>query len=102
MKWLWFVLIFIIGGLIGFFAGTTGGVMVGGITGTEYGVCVAVQVAEEKGILTADQAQELLDESAVHLRTEFKELVEQAKLSEKMPLNAETCQKIKAELIKNN
>ena len=100
MKWLWFLLLFILGGLVGFFVGGTGGAMVGGITGTEFGVCVAVQVAEEKGILTAGQAQELLDESAAHLRTEFKELVESAKLSEKMPLNAETCQKIKAELIK--
>ena len=101
MKWLWFLLVFILGGVVGFFAGSTGGMMAGGIAGTEFGVCVAVQVAEEKGLLTAGQAQELLGESAAQLRTEFKELVEHAKLSEKIPLNAETCQKIKAELIKD-
>ena len=101
MKWLWFVLVFILGGLAGFFVGGTGGAMVGGITGTEFGVCVAVQVAEEKGLLTADKAQALLDESAAHLRTQFKDLVEHANLSEEMPLNAETCQKIKAELTRD-
>jgi hypothetical protein len=98
MKWLWFVLVFIIGGLVGMFLGGAGGMMAGSVTGTEFGVCTAVAVAEQKGILTADQAETLLGETAAHLRTEFKELVDKAGLSEKMPLNAETCQRLKAEV----
>lgn len=98
MKWLWFVLVFILGGVAGLFLGGAGGMMAGSITGTEFGVCAAVKVAEERGILSPDQAQELLGETAAHLRTEFKELVEKADLSEKMPLNAETCQKLMTEI----
>jgi hypothetical protein len=97
MKWFWMILVFIVGGIAGFFFGGTGGMMAGGIAGTEFGACVAVKVAEDKGILSASQAQALLGETAAHLRTEFKDLVEKAKLSEKMPLNNETCQKLIAE-----
>jgi hypothetical protein len=39
-----------------------------------------------------------LGETAAHLRAEFKDLVEKAELSEKMPLNTETCQKLIAEI----
>jgi hypothetical protein len=98
MKWFWMILVFIIGGIGGFFLGGAGGMMAGGITGTEFGACVAVEVAQDKGILSASQAQELLGQTAAHLRTEFEDLVEKAKLSEKMPLNAETCQKLIAEI----
>ncbi len=98
MKWFWMILVFIIGGIAGLFFGGAGGMMAGGIAGTEFGACVAVKVAQEKGILSESQAQELLGETAGHLRTEFKDLVEKAKLSEKMPLNAETCQKLIAEV----
>ena len=98
MKWFWMILVFIIGGIAGFLVGGAGGMMAGGITGTEFGACVAVKVAEDKGILSERQAQELLGETAAHLRTEFKDLVEKAKLSEKMPLNTETCQRLIAEM----
>ena len=98
MKWFWMLLVFIIGGIAGLFFGGAGGMMAGGIAGTEFGACVAVKVAQEKGILSESQARELLGETAAHLRTEFKELVEKAKLSEKMPLNTETCQKLIAEV----
>jgi hypothetical protein len=98
MKWLWFVLVFILGGLVGMFLGGAGGMMAGSVTGTEFGVCATVDVAEQKGILTAEQAETLLGETAAHLRTEFKELVEKTGISEKMPLNAETCQKLQAEV----
>lgn len=98
MRWLWFVLVFILGGVVGLFFGGAGGMMAGSITGTEFGVCAAVQVAEEEGVLTPGQAQDLLGKTATYLRTEFKELVEKAKLSEKMPLNDETCQKLMAEI----
>ena len=97
MKWFWMILVFIVGGIAGFFFGGTGGMMAGGIAGTEFGACVAVKVAEDKGILSADQAQTLLGETAAHLRSEFKDLVDKAKLSEKMPLNNETCQKLIAQ-----
>jgi len=98
MKWFWMIVIFVVGGIAGLFFGGAGGMMAGGIAGTEFGACVAVKVAQEKGILSEGQAQELLGETAAHLRTEFKELVEKAKLSEKMPLNTETCQKLIAEV----
>jgi hypothetical protein len=98
MKWFWMILVFLVGGIAGFFFGGAGGMMAGGIAGTEFGACVAVKVAEDRGILSQSQAQELLGETAAHLRTEFKELVEKAKLSEKMPLNSETCQKLMAEI----
>jgi hypothetical protein len=99
MKWLWFLLVFILGGLVGVFVGGAVGMMAGGITGTEFGVCAAVDVAEKKGILSADQAQALLADTAAHLRSEFKELVEKSKISEKMPLNSETCQKMMSEVM---
>ncbi len=98
MKWFWMLLVFIVGGIVGFLAGGSGGMMAGGIAGTEFGACVAVKVAEDKGILSQAQAQTLLSETAAHLRTEFKELVEKAELSEKMPLNEETCQKLMTEI----
>ena len=98
MKWFWMLLVFILGGLAGLFLGGSGGMLAGSITGTEFGVCAAVKVAEEKGLLSEDQAQQLLGETAAHLRTEFKELVEKAKLSERMPLNTETCQKLLSEM----
>jgi uncharacterized membrane protein (UPF0136 family) len=98
MKALWYVLVFVIGGIIGFVAGGIGGgtvgMMAGTIGGTEFGVCTALKVAEDKGILTAEQTQRLLDDTAAHLRTEFKDLVEKAEISEKIPLNAETCEKL--------
>jgi hypothetical protein len=97
MKWFWMILVFILGGVAGFFFGGAGGMMAGGIAGTEFGACVAVKVAEDRGILSASQAQTLLGETAAHLRTEFRDLVEKTKLSEKMPLNNETCQKLIAE-----
>jgi hypothetical protein len=97
MKWLWMVLVFVIGGALGFFLGGAGGMMAGGIAGTEFGACVAVKVAEEKGLLSQSQAGTLLEETAAHLRTEFEELVEKAKLSEHMPLNTQTCEKLMAE-----
>jgi hypothetical protein len=81
MKWFWMIVVFIVGGIAGLFFGGAGGMMAGGIAGTEFGACVAVKVAQEKGILSEGQAQELLGETAAHLRTEFKELVEKAKLS---------------------
>ena len=98
MKWLWFVLVFLLGGVAGFFVGGTGGMMAGGIAGTEFGVCAAVKVAGDRGLLSQDQAEKLLGETASHLRSEFSELVEKAKLSEKMPLNTETCQKLLTEI----
>jgi hypothetical protein len=98
MKWFWIILVFLLGGIVGFILGGSGGMMAGGIAGTEFGACVAVKVAEDKGILSASQAQTLLGETATHLRTEFKTLVEKAGLSEKMPLNEETCQKLIAEI----
>jgi hypothetical protein len=52
MKWFWMILIFIIGGIAGFFFGGAGGMMAGGIAGTEFGACVAVKVAEDRGILS--------------------------------------------------
>ena len=76
MKWLWFVLVFLLGGVAGFFVGGTGGMMAGGIAGTEFGVCAAVKVAGDRGLLSQDQAQKLLGETASHLRSEFSELVE--------------------------
>ncbi len=102
MKVLWYVLVFVLGGAVGFIAGGIGGgtvgMMAGGIGGTEFGVCTALQVAQEKGILTAEQQQQLLEDTAAHLRTEFKDLVEKAHLSEKLPLNAETCEKLISEV----
>ncbi len=102
MKAVWYILVFIVGGVIGFFVGGVGGgaagFMAGGIGGTEFGVCTTVQVAQDKGILTADQQQQLLDDTAAYLRTEFKELVDDTDLSDKAPLNAETCEKIKNEI----
>jgi hypothetical protein len=106
MKVLLYILVFVIGGIIGFVAGGIGGgtigMMAGGIGGTELGVCTAVQVAEDKGILTAEQSQQLLAETASHLRTEYKDLVEKGNLSETMPLNAETCEKIMSEVKANS
>ena len=78
------------------------GMIAGGIGGTELGVCTTVQVAQDKGIVTAEQQQQLLDDSAAYLRTEFKQLVDETELSEKMPLNAETCEKIKNEVKANS
>jgi len=98
MKWFWMILVFIIGGIAGLFLGGAGGMLAGSITGTEFGACVAVKVAEDSGILSQSQAEELLGETATHLRTEFKEIVEKAQLSEKMPLNTETCQKLMDEM----
>ena len=98
MKWFWLVLVFVLGGLAGFFLGGAGGMMAGGIAGTEFGVCASVKVAEERGLLSHDQAQDLLSETAAHLRSEFSELVEKANLSENMPLNTETCQKLLADV----
>jgi hypothetical protein len=98
MRWLWFVLVFLLGGLVGVFFGGAGGMMAGSVTGTEFGVCATVDVAEKQGILTPEEAQMLLGETASHLRSEFKELVDKAGLSEKLPLNAETCEKLKAEI----
>jgi hypothetical protein len=94
MKWFWMILVFIIGGIAGLFLGSAGGMLAGSITGTEFGACVAVKVAEDRGILSKNKAEELLGETAAHLRTEFKEIVDKAQLSEKMPLNTETCQKL--------
>ena len=98
MKGFWMLLIFLLGGVAGFFLGGSGGMLAGGITGTEFGVCATVKVAEDKGLLSEAQAQDLLGETAAHLRTEFKALVEKAKLSERMPLNTETCQKLLSEI----
>ena len=98
MKWLLMIVLFILGGVAGFFLGGAGGMMAGGIAGTEFGACVAVKVAEDTGILDKAQAQTLLGETAAHLRTEFKELVEKTELSDKMPLNEATCQKLMAEI----
>lgn len=98
MKWFWLVLVFVLGGLAGFFLGGAGGMMAGGIAGTEFGVCAAVQVAEDRGLLSQSQAQDLLNETAAHLRTEFSELVEKANLTENMPLNTETCGKLLADV----
>jgi hypothetical protein len=102
MKALWYVLVFVLGGAIGFVVGGIGGgtvgMMAGGIGGTEFGVCTALQVGQDKGILTAEQQQQLLEATRGHLRTEFKDLVQKAKLSEKLPLNADTCRKLIAEV----
>lgn len=102
MKALWYILVFVVGGGIGFVAGGIGGgtvgMMAGSIGGTEFGVCTALDVAEDKGVVTTEQHKQLLQETAVFLRTEFKDLVDKAELSGKMPLNAETCEKLKADL----
>lgn len=101
MKAVWYILVFVIGGIVGLAVGGIGGgtvgMMAGGIGGTELGVCTTVQVAEDKGILNAEEGRQLLEETASHLRTEFKELVEKSDISEKLPLNAETCEKIMSE-----
>ena len=102
MKVLWYVLVLLLGGVAGFVAGGFGGasvgMMAGGIGGTEFGVCSALKVARDQGLLTADQQQQLLDATASHLRTEFADLVAKAELSEKMPLNAATCEKLLKEI----
>lgn len=102
MKALWYILVLLIGGVIGFvvggLAGGGVGMLAGGIGGTELGVCTTLQVAQENGILTADQQQQLLADTAAYLRAEFPELVERANLSETMPLNAETCEKMMTEM----
>ena len=106
MKALWYVLVFVLGGAIGVFVGGIGGgtlgvatgMLAGGVTGTELGVCTAIEVAKREGLLTAAQQQGLLEATASHLRTEFKDLVEQANLSESLPLDAETCKKLMADM----
>ncbi len=102
MKALWYSLVFLIGGGLGFvLGGSVGGGMgmvAGGTIGTEFGVCSAVRVAEQQGILSSEPSQQLLEATAAHLRTEFKEVVERANLSEKLPLNAATCEKLMTEV----
>ena len=106
MKAVWYILTFVVGGVVGLVIGGVGGgtvgMMAGGIGGTELGVCTTVQVAQDKGILDAEQQQRLLEETATYLRTEFKELVDKTGLSEEIPLNAETCEKIKGEIKANS
>ncbi|MGF1562648.1 MAG: hypothetical protein ACFB3T_10775 [Geminicoccaceae bacterium] len=98
MKYLFYLLLVVLGGGIGFFLGGSGGMLAGSVAGTEFGVCTAVQVAENEGLLDAAQSATLLEQTAAHLRSEFAELVERANLSENMPLNSDTCTTLMARM----
>lgn len=103
MKFLAYLLVFVIGGAVGFFVGEIrGGVATSAVAaaaGADIGVCTAVKVANDKGMLTPEQQNALLAATAVELRTEVKDLDKVSKLfsgetvSEGIDIDAEACAK---------
>ena len=90
MKFLLYVLVFIVGGAIGFFVGGASSVATG-LTGTALGVCSAAKVAVQQGMLTADQQAALLGQTSSYLRSEFPKLTKQLGLADQPPLSPERC-----------
>ncbi len=90
MRFLLYILVFIGGGVIGFFIGG-GGAVATGVTGTALGACSAAKVAVQQGMLTADQQTALLAQTSSYLRSEFPKLTKQLGLENQPPLSPERC-----------
>ena len=104
MKILGYVVVLLIGGVIGFFVGGIGGgalgLVTGGIGGAELGVCSTIEAAQKQGMLTADQQAKLFEATAQHMRTELAEIADKAgvNLDSGIPVNAEQCAKLVEDL----
>jgi hypothetical protein len=90
MRFLVYLLLLIVGGVIGFFIGGATTVATG-LTGTALGVCSAAKVAGQMGLLTADQQASLLGQTSTYLRSEFPKLTKQLGLEGQPPLSPERC-----------
>lgn len=97
MRFLVYVLLLIIGGVIGFFIGGATSVATG-LTGTQLGVCSAAKVAGQMGLLTADQQAALLGGTSDYLRSEFPKLTKQLGLEDQPSLNPDRCATVQAQV----
>lgn len=90
MRFLVYLLLLIVGGVIGFFVGGATTVATG-LTGTQLGACTAAKVAGQMGLLTADQQASLLGQTSAYLRSEFPKLTKQLGLADQPPLSLDRC-----------
>lgn len=90
MRFLLYILLFVVGGVIGFFIGGAGTVA-SGVAGTQLGVCSAAKVAGQMGLLTADQQNTLLGQTSAYLRSEFPKMAKELGLADQPPLSGDRC-----------
>lgn len=93
MRFLIYILVFIVGGVIGFFIGGAGTVA-SGVAGTQLGVCSAAKVAGQLGLLTPEQQDRLLGETSGHLRSEFPKMAKELGLADQPPLGLDRCAEV--------
>ena len=97
MRFLLYILLLIVGGVIGFFIGGATTVATG-LTGTQLGVCSAAKVAGQMGLLTDDQQSALLGQTSTYLRGEFPTLTKQLGLEGQPSLNPDRCAEVQKQI----
>jgi hypothetical protein len=93
MRFLLYVVLLLVGGVIGFFIGgaTT---VASGLTGTQLGACTAATVASRMGLITPADADGLLGAVSGYLRSEFPRLTKELGLEGQPPLSSDRCAEV--------
>lgn len=97
MRFLFYLLLLIVGGAIGFFVGGATTVATG-VAGTQLGICSTAKVAGQMGLLTEEQQAALLGQTSTFLRNEFPRLTKELGLTDQAPLSPERCADVQTQV----